>query len=530
MKKLLLLFLFSVSLLAYAKVESSIADSFSKYERESMIGRYNVDFLKKFVGDTITFNFNSQYLDGFTVEQPDTVWLKKRPKKNAQLGKHFTLNYAYKGIPVGDNFLTPSSAINDTPLVVYSVAPHTSGEGCFVTLLDLQTLDLIKANFPRSFAYDGSFTTTKTQRIIDSLKEHYVYYSPDVPSYSSSKPSFSKCKVLGGDFTVNISKSKGMYDDYKLNTKCEIRLQDNGGMVISFSPIKTSGYGYKTPILLTEGEYDRQFKCYEVSSEVDLSLIDEKPDFPFSFSFIAGMTSGGSNPIYQSLDPSTSYNKSAAYLNNRELILIGDKVSVGKNEYYKACLNGKAFLIKTEDVLLRDEEKMYLDTLLQCSPKIREDFFKREQAISMLAYQERLGELINNIESYSKYGLAIPAWNVYDVSEYTDGTGIKFTFYNPTKQIIKYITITFQGYNAVDDPVGRPITKKCIGPIEPDETATYDFEYAWFTDIVEYAKVRSIVVQYKNGTSKTISNPSAIMFSDELNDRIYEKNPVEYLK
>lgn len=137
MKKLLLLLLLSVSMLTFAKVQSSITDSFSKYERESMIGRYNIDFLRKFVGDTISFNFNSQYLDGFTVEQPDTVWIKKRPKKNAQLGKHFILNYTYKGMPVGENFLTPSSVINNTPFVVYSVTPHTSGEGCFVTLLDL---------------------------------------------------------------------------------------------------------------------------------------------------------------------------------------------------------------------------------------------------------------------------------------------------------------------------------------------------------------------------------------------------------
>lgn len=74
------------------------------------------------------------------------------------------------------------------------------------------------------------------------------------------------------------------------------------------------------------------------------------------------------------------------------------------------------------------------------------------------------------------------------------------------------------------------MTKKCIGPIEPDETASYDFEYAWFTDVVEYAKIRSISVIYKNGTTKTISNPKNIMFPKELRDFLYSSNPVEKLK
>ena len=59
--------------------------------------------------------------------------------------------------------------------------------------------------------------------------------------------------------------------------------------------------------------------------------------------------------------------------------------------------------------------------------------------------------------------------------------------------------------------------------IEPDESADYEFEYTWFTDIVEYAKIRSIKVDYKNGTSKTITNVSKIEWSDDLYD--FFKNP-----
>lgn len=530
MKKILfVLFVLSFTITVSAKVESTIQQAFSKYERSSSTSRSNADFLRKFVGDTIMFTFQDTYLNNFTVEVPDTVWIKKRPKKNPILGKHYTLINAYKGIALNQTFVTPSRVINDKPFIVYAVKSYGLDGGCKISLLDPESLDIITADFSTKFPHDGSFRTVKTERMINSLKEKTVYYSPHVDSYS--KPIFSKCKVLGGDFIVEINKSTGMYGDYTLNINNILRLQDEKGNVIPFSLVReSSGYGYKTPVVLTEKEYEKQFKCYEVYSHLDLSLLNETLDFPFSFSFITGLTSGLRNPIYQTVDPSTTYNSSASYLDNKELIFVGDKLSIGNKEYYKACLNGKAFLIKTEDVTLNEEEKMYLDTLLQSSPKIREDFFKREQALSYAIYGKRLEELVNTIVSYSKYGLAIPTWKVYDVSEYTDGTGIEFTFYNPTKQTIKYITITFQGYNAVDDPVGRAITRKCIGPIEPDESASYDFEYAWFTDIVEYAKIRSIVVQYKNGTTKTISNPSLIMFSDELNDRIYEKNPVENLR
>ena len=124
-----------------ANVHSKIQDAFSTYERTSKIGRYNVDFLKKFVGDTIMFDFSNQYMDCFTVEQPDTIWIKKRPKKNPEIGKHYILNHAYKGVEVDEKFFTPTSAINGKPFVVYSIKPYTSNEGCQILLLDLDNLD-----------------------------------------------------------------------------------------------------------------------------------------------------------------------------------------------------------------------------------------------------------------------------------------------------------------------------------------------------------------------------------------------------
>ena len=516
---------------AAAKVKSTLQDAFSNYERSSYIDRYNTDFIKKFLGDTIKFEFSTPYLDCFSVEQPDTVWLKKRPKKNLVCGKHYLLNFAYRGVQEGNEFVTPSSCINDKPFVVYNVKSLNNGEGCLISLLDTDNLDLITLKMPRSFKYDCSFTTAKTHRLINSILNKRVYYSPDVPSYYSSysKPNFTPCKVIGGDFQVFVSKSTGMYSDYKLETQCEIRLEDENGASITMHPVKASEYARTNPVILTQGEYDAQFRGYSVNSDVDISILNEDENFPFSFIAIFGKTKDSFTSVYQSVEPNSPYQSADAHL-DRALITIGDVLNIGGTKYYQGCYNGKAFFIKADDVIIPDSYVAKLDTLIQQPQNIRDSFFKNQIALSKALYLNDLQKKVCEVESYSKYGLAIPKWGVYDESEYTDGTGIRFSFFNPTKSVIKYITITFQGYNAVDDPVGRSMTKQCIGPIDPEETASYEFEYAWFTDIVEYAKIRSIVVQYKNGTSKTISKPTAIIFSDDLRSFFYETNPVKDLK
>jgi len=117
-------------------------------------------------------------------------------------------------------------------------------------------------------------------------------------------------------------------------------------------------------------------------------------------------------------------------------------------------------------------------------------------------------------------GIGVFDCNAVDASEYTDGTGMEMTFYNPTKKVIKYVHATVVGYNAVNDPVvegGKTShTLKCIGPIDPGDTGTYNFEYVWFTDIVQTSKLTSIKVQYMDGTEKIISKPSEVIMPKEL--------------
>lgn len=73
------------------------------------------------------------------------------------------------------------------------------------------------------------------------------------------------------------------------------------------------------------------------------------------------------------------------------------------------------------------------------------------------------------------------------------------------------------------------MTRKGVGPIDSFESASYDFEYIWYTDVVDYAKLRSIVVQYKDGTSKTYKGEWVLPIPSDALEAIDYTSPVENL-
>jgi hypothetical protein len=99
---------------------------------------------------------------------------------------------------------------------------------------------------------------------------------------------------------------------------------------------------------------------------------------------------------------------------------------------------------------------------------------------------------------------------LFDESEYTEGTSLNISVYNPTKKTIKYIWLTIAGFNPVGDKYRNNIIKTCVGPIEPKGSASYTFTYAWFTDLVVKCSLLSIKVQYMDGTFKTINKEKEI--------------------
>ncbi len=97
---------------------------------------------------------------------------------------------------------------------------------------------------------------------------------------------------------------------------------------------------------------------------------------------------------------------------------------------------------------------------------------------------------------------------------------------NVSKKRIKYATFILQPYNSVDDPVEYEKSFKGIGFIEPNSEGVWNFESAWFSDVIETLKLKSINLVFEDGSSKLITKIGEIRvdnFSESLIEAITDK-------
>jgi hypothetical protein len=66
-----------------------------------------------------------------------------------------------------------------------------------------------------------------------------------------------------------------------------------------------------------------------------------------------------------------------------------------------------------------------------------------------------------------------------------------------------------------------------VGPIEPEASGSYDFDYVWHSDLVEEAKITSIKIQYMDGSVKTITSIGSVMLEKNLYDYIQDEDEEE---
>lgn len=197
----------------------------------------------------------------------------------------------------------------------------------------------------------------------------------------------------------------------------------------------------------------------------------------------------------------------------KTILFIGGKSVCKNKDYYVVYYKTKKYYVEDQDIYVSQEDKIGIDNLKELSKDV---FESKAKYYGELIYNRDLLLLKDFNTKSTKQGLIILEKDLRDESEYTDGTSLLINILNPSKKTIKYITFTIIGYNAVDDKVGNPITKKCIGPIAQDESGSYDFEYLWFTDIVETCKITNIKIQYMDNTYKTITNPKSIEIPNSL--------------
>lgn len=85
---------------------------------------------------------------------------------------------------------------------------------------------------------------------------------------------------------------------------------------------------------------------------------------------------------------------------------------------------------------------------------------------------------------------------------------------NVGKKRIKYASFKIQPTNSVDDPVEYVKTFKGIGFVEPNDEGFWEFESAWFSDIIETLTLKGITLVYEDGSSKYISKIGEIRVDD----------------
>lgn len=186
--------------------------------------------------------------------------------------------------------------------------------------------------------------------------------------------------------------------------------------------------------------------------------------------------------------------------------------------FYEIAQKGKKYLVEASKVKVDDADLARLKSLTEAE---LEGYRKDALLATKGLWLRKAEKAYDTLEKTKKYGVTILGASIYDVSEYTDGTGFRIIFYNPTKKTIKYLTTNIVGFNSVNDKVKdirkktSQMTVKGVGPLEPGASGSFEYDYVWFTDLVEYFKIISIKVQYMDGTSIMVKNPNKAWLDSE---------------
>lgn len=263
--------------------------------------------------------------------------------------------------------------------------------------------------------------------------------------------------------------------------------------------------------------------------ENDTTALNYK--YPFSFRLIMGTTKGRV-PVskhYVSFSFSSVYKN--VYISDKRPVLIAGYVKDTTSRYYGADMPreflrvfilGQEVFLRMRDVLLNEENKAKLDTLIKADGLSKAHFKHYTKTLANDAYYLDLKRMTDILHSYDKYPVAITEWSWGKKNEYSNYHGVDINLYNPTKKTIKYIYIMLKATNPVGDPINRSMqTVTCIGPIKPGQTASYSFDDVWYSNTIDKVKVANIKVLFMDKTTRHVNPAYPAIFSEE------EKNVLE---
>ena len=506
------------TLLLSGSNHNKVEETFGRYARITANTDYT-QYFRQLVGDTITMNFNEQYLSCFRTTEPDTIWIKKRPKKNPIEGKHYTLKWVYKGIAHNGRTVTPASEINGKQFAVYTVKAFDPVTKSFVIdLIDLTDIRVVEFRISNLLIPNFDFTSVKIHNSISQLIGTDIYYNTS----NIFDNHFKRYTVKDGSHAFHLHRPQGNRNQYVISFDFALQLQDADGNTETATLSKSSSGQSK---FMTPDEFAEANRSYEINSIIDPDLLNKRDQLPFQFDEIP-VASGRQTAVYQKIPAQIT---SDAILDNCNMYIV-DVVNVDHTDYYKCCYNGKAFFVKAKNLKLSDESKSRLDTLMGCPLEVRDIFLHHTLDISKKIFDQTQEKYLDQYTKLRKYGIGILEYNAHSMSIHTTGTGLYIKFMNPASSTIKYVTLTCQGYNSVDDPTGSLKKVTMTGPVKEGKTAAYNFDYLWLNHYVDYVKLRSLTIQYMDDTTKHIANPDNVMVSQDFRDWLSSPNPVKFLK
>lgn len=520
-------------------------------------GAEMANYFNEFVGDTLTISSDIDYIRTFiSYHHEDTLWLTNKRKK-AQLNRDYITTKVYKPQrKVYDNhyqFVTNTNDIRSRRWILekavkaeYNLKVNSFSsvkqEGSNLLVKDAnsnaEAILLLQSPIPNDFI-DKEFTFTIENERINRLIKQLV--NKEVTAYNFSTSSYEKRIITGGSFLITFKANKTIYKmsdlgekvfDFNANVKLTFKNKDGK----EFEMDTRNNIDHFLKSIYTEAEFivstDRL--TIDRNEEAPTAFVPD-PKKPFDFDYIMGLTSN-SAPItydlrsFSNILSDNNRSRPRSFIPSDEVILIGKRKTADGIDYYQAYYQGKSFFIKTEDVELVkgeiDEEKVNI--LNECDYLTWRQFHANCMFLTKRTYENSLKKNKLKLKQFSEKGLAVRDYDIYQVSEYVEGKGFKFKIFNPTNIDIKYVTVNFVGYNAVDDPVqsgGKTIQKvRGIGPVEAKENASWSFDYVWTNDLVQYVKIKSIIVEYTNGTSKTIPFSEDLILDSRTYRDLY--NPV----
>lgn len=195
-------------------------------------------------------------------------------------------------------------------------------------------------------------------------------------------------------------------------------------------------------------------------------------------------------------------------------------------KYYVVIYNLKQYLIQKEELKVSDTSSF--SRIEKMDLKQTERFNDSAWYFAKMFFEIDKRKALKTLDGFASSGISVLKWDLFDQSEYTDGVSVNIKVFNPTKKTIKYIWFTFVGYNPVGDKIidikrgASSIIMKAVGPLNSDESGTYEFKYVWFTDLVKTAKLTNIRIQYMDGSFKDVTNPLAVTLSKKNYNLIFE--------